>query len=65
MPLLLLHFIYLKTQGNPHLAINLIENLIKQKLLIIENSRAVLKPELIYILDNEEMLTVDAPLCRV
>jgi adenylate cyclase 10 len=42
MPLLLLHFIYLKSQGNPHLGINLVQNLITQKLLTIENGRAIL-----------------------
>jgi len=65
LPLLFLHFIYLKTQGNPHMVINLMHSLIKQKLVTIDDGRATIDPQLVYILDNEEMLTVDAPLCRV
>jgi adenylate cyclase 10 len=66
-PLLLMHFLYLKTAGNPYMSINFMESLINERLLRIESdsSTCIISSRLLVMIDNEEMLEVEAPLCRI
>ena len=48
------------------MSINLMESLINEKLLKIDKdaATAIITPKLLLMIDNEEMLEVEAPLCR-
>ena len=61
----LINFMYLKTGGNPLTVIQFIKNNINQGFVRINNGVASLTKYFITIVNLEDMLTVDAPLCRV
>lgn len=47
------------------MALNLMHSLLVEKLIEISNGSLLVTTKLLYMLDNEEMLTVEAPQCRV
>lgn len=59
-----MHYLYIKSRGNPYMAINLIKSLTNEKYLKIEEDTAIISFKLLIMIDNEEMLEVEAPLCR-
>ncbi|KAM3140572.1 hypothetical protein pb186bvf_007384 [Paramecium bursaria] len=63
--LLFTQFVYLKTSGIPLLALNLVQNLVDQGLIMIGPKYATITNDLIEIINHEETIVINAPTDRI